>query len=222
VVTVGADAGEVEQRLAAGGLACPDCSAVLAGWGRARGRQVRDTGGGLWIVPRRARCTGCGVTHVLLPVTLLLRRADTAEVIGAGLTARAAGVGHRRVAAGLERPTETVRGWLRRFATRLGPVRAVFTWWCRALATDPQAAVPGPQGSTWADTVAVIAAAAAAVSARYRLPVGPGSGAAVAKVACWETAVTVSAGRLLAPGWPGPDAWSGSTRVAPAASRSSS
>jgi hypothetical protein len=159
---------------------------------------------------------------VLLPVTLLLRRADTAEVIVAGLTARAAGVGHRRVAAGLGRPTETVRGWLRRFAARLGPVRAVFTWWCRALATDPQAAVPGPQGSAWADTVAVIAAAAAAVSARYRRPVGPGggpgSGPAVAKVACWEMAVTVSAGRLLAPGWPGRDAWSGSTRVAPAAS----
>jgi hypothetical protein len=217
VVTVGADAGEVEQRLAAGGLECPDCAGRLARWGRARERRVRGLDEPVRVCPRRSRCTGCGATHVLLPVTLLLRRADTAEVIGAGLTARAAGMGHRRVAAGLERPTETVRGWLRRFAARLGPVRAVFTWWCRALATDPQAALPGPQGSAWADTVAVIAAAAAAVSARYRLPVGPGGGAAVAKVACWETAVAVSAGRLLAPGWPGPDAWSGSTRVAPAA-----
>ena len=45
----------------------------------------------MWIVPRRSRCTGCGVTHVLLPVLLLARRADTAAVIGAGLTAKATG-----------------------------------------------------------------------------------------------------------------------------------
>ena len=60
----------------------------------------------LWIVPRRARCTGCRVTHVLLPVMLLVRRADTAAVIGAGLTAKATGVGHRLIAAVLGRPAE--------------------------------------------------------------------------------------------------------------------
>lgn len=95
--------------------------------GRARVRQVRDTDGGLWVVPRRSRCTGCGATHVLLPVVLLLRRADTAAVIGAGLAAKATGGGHRLIAAVLGRPPETVRGWLRRFATRVEAVRAVFT-----------------------------------------------------------------------------------------------
>jgi hypothetical protein len=85
----------------------------------------------VWIVPRRSRCTGCGVTHVLLPVVVLARRADVAAVIGSALAAKAAGVGHRRIAAGLGRPVETVRGWLRRFAGRLESVRAVFTWWCR-------------------------------------------------------------------------------------------
>src|SRR3954470_12147129 len=131
MLTVETDPVAVEERLGSGRLACPGCSAVLARWGHARGRQVRDTNGGLWIVPRRARCTGCRATHVLLPVVLLVRRAETAAVIGAGLTAKAAGAGHRLIAALLGRPRETVRGWLRRFAGRVEPVRAVFTRWCR-------------------------------------------------------------------------------------------
>ena len=111
------------------------------------GSATRD--GGLWVVPRRSRCTGCGATHVLLPVLLLVRRADTAAVIGAGLTAKATGAGHRLIAALLGRPPETVRGWLRRFADRVEAVRAVFTRWCRDLAPDP--VLPGPAGSAWAD-----------------------------------------------------------------------
>lgn len=79
MLTVEADTYAVEERLGSGRLACPGCSGVLAGWGRARGRSVRDTDGVLWIVPRRSRCTGCGATHVLLPVVLLVRRADTAD-----------------------------------------------------------------------------------------------------------------------------------------------
>jgi hypothetical protein len=55
-------------------------------------------------------------------VVLLLRRADTAAVIGAGLTAKATGAGHRLIAALLRRPPETVRGWLRRFAARVEAV----------------------------------------------------------------------------------------------------
>ena len=165
MLTVETDLVAVEERLGSGGLACPGCSAVLARWGHARGRRVRDTDGGLWIVPRRARCTGCGATHVLLPVVLLVRRADTAAVIGAGLTAKATGAGHRLIAALLGRPPETVRGWLRRFAGRVEPVRAVFTRWCRDLAPDP--VLPGPAGSAWADAIAAILAAAAAVAARF-------------------------------------------------------
>ena len=85
MLTVETDPVAVEQRLGSGRLVCPGCAGVLARWGHARGRRVRDTEGGLWIVPRRARCTGCGATHVLLPVLLLVRRADTAAVIGAGV-----------------------------------------------------------------------------------------------------------------------------------------
>ena len=90
MLTVETDVGAVEERLGSGRLACPGCSGLLAGWGHARGRRVRGADGVLWVVPRRSRCTGCRATHVLLPVVLLLRRADTAAVIGAGLTAKAA------------------------------------------------------------------------------------------------------------------------------------
>jgi hypothetical protein len=199
MLTVETDPVAVEERLGSGRLACPGCSAVLARWGHARGRQVRDTDGGLWIVPRRARCTGCGATHVLLPVVLLVRRADTAAVIGGGLTAKATGAGHRLIAALLGRPPETVRGWLRRFAARVEPVRAVFTRWCRDLAPDP--VLPGPAGSAWADAIAAILAAAAALAARFGIG---GIGGNVGAVPVWEAAVAVSAARLLSPGWPAP------------------
>src|SRR5438552_10681613 len=118
MVTVGVVAGVVERRLAAGRLRCPACSGRLAGWGHARERVIRGLGGIGWrLRPRRSRCCGCGVTHVLLPVSCLLRRADMAAVIWAGLTASAAGMGHRKIGAELGRPASTVRGWLTRFAS---------------------------------------------------------------------------------------------------------
>jgi hypothetical protein len=127
---------------------------------------------------------------VLLPVVLLLRRADTAAVIGAALSVKAGGVGHRRVATLLGRPVETVRGWLRRFAGRVEEVRAVFTVLLRAVAADP--VMPEPAGSAWADALAAIGAAASAAAGRF----------AVFKVPLWEWVSAVSGGRLLAPGWP--------------------
>src|SRR4029453_17122586 len=60
------------------------------------------------------------VSDVLLPVFALVRRADRAEVIGAALSAKAAGAGARTIAARLGRPVETVRDWLRRLARRGG------------------------------------------------------------------------------------------------------
>jgi hypothetical protein len=196
VLTVETDLVAVEQRLGSGRLACPGCSGVLVRWGHARSRQVRGSDGVLWIVPRRSRCTGCGATHVLLPVVLLLRRADTAAVIGAGLTAKATGAGHRLIAALLGRPRETVRGWLRRFAGRVEAVRAVFTRWCCDLAAEP--VLPGPAGSAWADALAAVLAGAAALAARF------GIGGEIGEVPVWQAAVAVSGARLLAPGWPVP------------------
>jgi hypothetical protein len=72
-VTVESDLVRVESRLVAGQVGCPDCRGVLRPWGWARPRGVHGVAGVLR--PRRARCGRCLVTHVLLPVTVLLRRA---------------------------------------------------------------------------------------------------------------------------------------------------
>jgi hypothetical protein len=132
------------------------------------------------------------VTHVLLPVSALLRRADTAAVIVSALAAKAArGVGFRRIAADVARPVETVRGWLRRFGERAEAVRSVFTVWLRAVAADP--VMPDAAGGVFTDAVVAIVALAAAITRRFLLP----------EVSLAGTAVAVSGGRLLAPGWPG-------------------
>jgi hypothetical protein len=192
MVTVEADVDRVERRLAAGELSCPSCGGVLAGWGRARPRLLRGPDGLVQLCPRRSRCTGCGVTHVLLPVTVLLRRADTAAVIVSALAAKATRrLGFRRIAADVARPAETVRGWLRRFAERAEAVRSVFTVWLRAVDADP--VMPDGAGGGLVDAVVAIGALATAITRRFVLPA----------VSLAETAVAVSGGRLLAPGWPG-------------------
>ena len=192
MVTVGVVAGVVERRLAAGRLRCPVCPGVLAGWGHARERVIRGAGGVGWrLRPRRSRCGGCGVTHVLLPVSCLLRRADAAVVIWAGLAASAAGAGYRKVAAGLGVPVSTVRGWLARFRSRAELVRGVFTVWLCALDADPPPLAPA--GSAAADAVTAVAAAAAAAGRRW-------AGLAVT-LSPGVLASSVSAGRLLSPSW---------------------
>jgi hypothetical protein len=123
VVMVGSDALEVERRLLAGELVCP-CGGGLSPWGHARQRSVRGVGD---LRPRRARCGSCLVTHVLLAVSCLLRRADGVDVIGVALRAKATGAGHRPIAARLGRPVSTVRGWLRVFARNGEAVRSLFT-----------------------------------------------------------------------------------------------
>jgi hypothetical protein len=190
VLTVGVDVVEVERRLVAGGLSCPGCGGVLAGWGYARTRVVRGVAGRWRLRPRRARCRGCGATHVLLPLGVLLRRADEAGVVGAAITAKAAGLGAGSVAGLLDRPVETVREWLRRFGGRADAVRGWFTTLLCAVAPDP--VVPQAMGSVWADAVAAMRAVAAAVVARF----------AVVGVTVWQVVAGACAGRLLAPGWP--------------------
>jgi hypothetical protein len=191
MLTVGKDAAGVEGLLSSGRLACPGCGGVLRGWGHARLRAVRGEGGDGWrLRPRRARCAGCGRTHVLLPVSVLARRADVVVVIGAALAGAAAGLGYRRIAERLGRPAATVRGWLRRFASRAGVLRSAFTR--LACALDPDPLLPGPAGSQVADAVAAIAAAGAAAARRW--------GRDVLALSAWELAAVVSSGRLLAPG----------------------
>lgn len=191
MLTVGKDRAGVEELLSSGWLACPGCGGRLRRWGHARRRVVRDTGAGRWwLVPRRARCAGCGCTHVLLPASVLARRADAAAVIGAALAGAAAGLGHRKVAERAGRPAATVRGWLRRFAARAEALRSAFTGVLCAL--DPDPLLPAPAGSPAADAVAAIVAAAGAAVRRW------GRGALA--LSPWELAGAVTGGLLLAPG----------------------
>ena len=191
MLTVGKDAAGVGRLLSGGRLGCPGCGGRLGGWGYARPRVIRGAGGSRWrLVPRRARCRGCGRTHVLLPVSVLARRADAVAVIGAALAAAAAGQGHRRIAGVLGRPASTVRGWLRRFASRAGGLRSAFTRLACELDPDPR--LPGPAGSVLADAVAAVLAAAAAAGRRWG---GPALG-----LSPWELAAAVTSARLLAAG----------------------
>lgn len=104
-----------ERILQAGNMGCPRCSGRLRPFGHGRTRTVRGRGTAtLRVTPRRARCGDCGGTQILLPATLTVRRADSTEVIGAALAAKAGGAGFRAIAATLARPVSTVRSWLRR------------------------------------------------------------------------------------------------------------
>ncbi|MDG4537158.1 DUF6431 domain-containing protein [Streptomyces sp. AV19] len=178
----------VEQQLRDGRLACPGCGAVLAPWGHGRPRVVRGVlGARLFFRPRRTRCSGCGVTHVLLAEVMWPRRADAAEVIGAGLEISALGMGHRQVAARLGRAEDTVRGWIRRFVVRAEDVRRHFTVALVAIADDP--VMPEPSGSPVADAVAAVTAVHGAAAGKWP---------AVNTVSRWAFAGRVIAGRLLA------------------------
>ena len=104
-----------ERILQAGRMRCPRCRGRLRPFGYGRTRTVRGRGAdSLRVTPRRARCGDCGGTQILLPSTLTVRRADSTEVIGAALAAKAGGAGFRAIAATLARPVSTVRSWLRR------------------------------------------------------------------------------------------------------------
>jgi hypothetical protein len=131
------------------------------------------------------------VSHVLLPVFALLRRADLVEVIGAALSAKAGGAGARRIAAGLGRPVETVRGWLRSFARRAEALRLWFTVLLVDTGVDP--VPPAAMSTVFADAVAAVLGAVA--TARSRWP-------RIGEVPAWWWASAASAGRLLAPSWP--------------------
>lgn len=191
MLTVRANVIEVEGQLANSELACPDCGDSLAPWGWARLRVLRSGSGSVAVRPRRTRCVGCGVSHVLLPVFALVRRADLAEVIGAALAAKAAGSGARVIAAGIGRPVETVRGWLRRFAGRAEEVRVAFTVLLVDTALDP--VPPAAMATPFADAVAAVFGASVAAASRWP---------SIGEVSPWWLACAATKGRLLAPSLP--------------------
>jgi transposase-like protein len=98
---------------------CPGCGGSLRRWGNARWRVVRGSAGDSRLRPGRVRCRACGVTQVVLPAEVLVRRRDAVAVVARAWRLAAAGIGARGVAARLGVPMETVRGWLRRLRQRV-------------------------------------------------------------------------------------------------------
>ena len=184
MLIVGLDEEQVERDLLSGRLACPACRSPLSPWGSARPRVIRLAAGPRTLCPRRSRCRSCDTTHVLLPSLCLARRRDAAAVIGAVIEAKVAGAGHRPIAKRLGLPSDTVRGWLRRFRARAGDIRMHFTRWAAAL--DPELGPITPGGGEVADALEAIAIAVRGRVLRF----GPG--------AVWAIASELSGGLLLA------------------------
>ncbi len=154
---------------------CDGCGSSFKPWGYARERAVREHGERQRLVrPRRVRCRGCQVTHVLVPALVAPRRADSAPVILNALLARAGGRGHRSIAADLSLPTGTVRGWLRRATANAEQARREAM--CLAVQLDPLLGPVTPADNPLADASNAIGTAVAA--ARRRL--GPSVGAPTA------------------------------------------
>ena len=98
VVTVDDDARRVEALLVTGRIVGP-CGHRLAPWGFARERTGRgEEERRRRVRPRRARRGVCVVTHVSLPVSMLVRRRDDAALLAAEVRGRRrvdSGVVHR-------------------------------------------------------------------------------------------------------------------------------
>lgn len=191
VITVGVNRLVVEEDLAAGRVACPECSGPVARWGWARERAIHGLGRRR---PRRGRCRRCGATHVLLPIVMLARRGYSAQIIVDALMFKSRGWGHRRVAKTFGIPAATVRGWIRRMGRRLDEVRAVFSQAATRVWTDRPS--PPPSGSAWEVMLDALGAARQALASRF-------AGHHIVTLKLWEVATALSAGRLLSPGWPG-------------------
>jgi hypothetical protein len=150
---------------------CDGCGSSFKPWGYARERAIRDRGGRRCLVrPRRVRCRGCRITHVLLPAHVAPRRADCAPVILGALLAKAGGRGHRLIAAELSLPAGTVRGWLRRATANAERTRTEAI--LLAVHLDPLLGQVLPAGNPLADALEALGTAVAAA----RLRLGPSIG----------------------------------------------
>ena len=136
--------------------------------------------------PRRARCRRCRTTHVLLPASCLPRASVTVDIVGAALLANADGVSHRAIAARLDLPADTVRGWLRR-ATVHAP-------WLRRQATtlayqlEPGLPPMPPHRTVLGDALTALGTAAGAAVRRLGMLAPP-----------WQLISMITGGRLLGP-----------------------
>ena len=189
MLIVGTDEAAVEADLVAGRLECPTCEIGLRPWGHGIEREVRHRERTERRRLRRSICKPCATTHVLVPEDTLVRRRDSTEVIGAALTAKANGAGHRPIAKDLGRAPSTVRNWLRSFATRAIRLREHFVRWAHAL--DPGHDPLWAGGSDFSDAVDAVGVVGIVAVRRF----GPRPP--------WSLASFLTGGRLLCnTSWP--------------------
>lgn len=129
---------------------------------------------------------------MLLAVSLAVRRADAAAVIGAAVEAKVVrGWGHRKIAAWLGRPVSTVRGWLRAFVGSAGVMVEAFAALVVRHAPDAAAVWPAPNQDPGARALAVLGAYAVAVARRF----------GVGTLAWVRAAIAATSGRLFSAPW---------------------
>ena len=194
IVIIVRDEELVEESLVTGQLVCPACGGRLRKHGYSPQRSVRTRYGGCRSLrPARVRCTvaQCGRTQVLLPSWCVPGRTDDADTIGSALVAAAAGQGHRRIAARLGLPPDTVRGWLRAARAHAGWLyRAAVTTQGRFSVGSEDPVTPRPAGSPLGDAVDALGAAAATVK-RFL--------GAATRTSAWPLIIVITGGRLLRP-----------------------
>jgi len=183
MLRLGSDA---DQELSGAGVACPACGHLLAPWGYARRRSVLGHDGITHLRPRRGRCRGCRTTHVLLPASCLPRRAVTVQVVDEVLLAKVRGASHRRIAADLGLPADTVRGWIRRATANASWLRECGT--IMAVRLDSMCAPILPTSTLLGDAMDALGTAAAAATRRLGADVPP-----------WERIAIFTNWRLLSP-----------------------
>lgn len=171
---------------AAGKLTCPNCGGTLRRWSNARTRTIRLLQGRrATLTPPRLRCRACARTHVVHAVQLAPRHAYGTEVVHAALLSGAAGRGHRAVAAELDLPADTVRGWLRRAHQAAEAVRIQAVQLIVALDQDrmPRTVHPSRLG----DALDALGTAAHLVAQRWKV-----------RAPLWQVAHVITRGSLLA------------------------
>jgi len=176
VITV-VDPDAARTALAAGEVACPQpgCGGLLRPWSKARARRVRERDGtSVLLRPDRARCRACR-SHVLLPARFLPRRGYDVHVVGAALLAAAEGAGYRQVAAAVDVPASTVRGWLTSARARSTTLVAGALDLIRAAGQDPPgpARLPARAGWQLPEAVAALATAARGYALALARPIRP-------------------------------------------------
>lgn len=202
MLTVGHDPDTVEFQLLGRELICPLCSGRLRPWGFGVGRSIRY---GVPAVsrrftPRRARCSDCAATHILLPPGLAARRADHAAIIAEAVELNTVqGAGHRKIAVVLGRAETTVRDWLRTFSANAPAVMTAFAARVHRATAEALGFWPAPASTGKANALAMLMAHAGVLAHLHRS--GPGAVVSVP----WHQGALMAHGPWFfsKAGWPG-------------------